>query len=82
MTTLQREPVVISGLIIAVIQAGIIMARLMGWWQLTDEQFAGVMAFVAAVIALGTFVLRRYVTPVIDPRDENGAPLVPKDKWQ
>ena len=82
MQTIQRNPVVLSALIVALVQAGIIMARQMGWWVLTDEQFAAVMAFVAAFIALGSFVLRRYTTPMSDPRDDNGAPLVPKDNWE
>ena len=72
-----REPVVLSALIIAVVQAGVILARLMGWWVMTDEQFAGLMAFIAAVIALGSFVLRRYTTPIADPQDDTGRSLVP-----
>ena len=75
---LSREPVVLSALIIALVQTGIIMARVMGWWALTDEQFTAVMAFVAAVIALGGFVLRRYVTPLNSPEDNEGNQLVPK----
>lgn len=66
---LNREPLVVSGAVVAFAQAVLTTVVLMGWWSLTAEQAAGWMG----VIALGgtTVVViftRGKVTPVSDPR--------------
>ena len=77
---MSREPVIITGLLIALIQAAVLMAQQLGWIELSNEQFAAVMAFVAALIAVGAFVVRRYTTPLSDPIDDDGEPLVRADR--
>jgi hypothetical protein len=52
----------------------------MGWVEMNDEQFSGLMLFVAAATAVGSFVLRTYVTPMSDPTDDDGVPLVRADR--
>ena len=77
---MSREPVIITGLLIALIQAAVIMAQQLGWITLSNEQFTAVMAFVASLIAVGAFVVRRYTTPLADPIDDDGEPLVRADR--
>ena len=73
---MNREPLVISGSAVALAQGLLTAVVLMGWWNLTDEQTAAWMG----VIALGgTFLVviltRGKVTPVTDPRDDDGNQL-------
>lgn len=77
---MNREPVVLSALFLALIESGIVLARLMGWLQMNEEQFGGLMLFVAAMTAVGSFVLRNYITPMSDPIDDDGVPLVRADR--
>lgn len=75
---MKREPLRIAGYVVAFVQAVLSAVVLMGWWGLTPEQTAGWMA----VIALGGTVAvvlwtRGKVTPLADPRDNNGNYLAP-----
>jgi hypothetical protein len=68
---MNREPLVISGSVVALTQGVLTAVVLMGWWNLTAEQAAAWMG----VISLGgTFLVvvltRGQVTPVADPRIE------------
>ena len=77
---MNREPLVISGSAVALAQGLLTAVVLMGWWNLTAEQAAAWMG----VIALGgTFLVviltRGKVTPVTDPRDNDGVPLERSD---
>jgi hypothetical protein len=75
---MKTEPVLSYGLIVTVISAGIAMAMALNWVELSQEQFAAVMAFVGAVAILGAAVVRQFVTPLARPRDKDKNELVPK----
>ncbi len=66
-TILGREPAALLGLI----QAGLALAIGFGL-QLTGEQTALVMAFSAAAVAI---ITRQNVTPISDPRLDEGTSL-------
>lgn len=74
---IEEEPVLTYGLIVTVISAGIAMLMALNVITLTQEQFAAVMAFVSALAILGAAVVRKYVTPLSDPQDNDGNKLVP-----
>lgn len=83
----QTEPVAIATGGIAAASALFIVLRSFGIWQMTDEQFQALMAFVAILIPLlAGFWIRAQVTPVASPRAENTrgeiVPLVPADGSQ
>ena len=77
-----REPLAIAGAVVAVVQAILGAVVLMGWWQLTPEQTAAWMS-VIALTGTAAVVLwsRGKVTPVADPRDASGEPLVSTDDY-
>ncbi len=81
---MNREPLVISGSLVALAQAIVTTVVLMGWWKLTAEQAAGWMGVIAlAGTAAVVIFTRGRVTPVADPRDNNGMSLVPyTDQWK
>lgn len=64
---LLREP----NLILAAVTAGIAMAVGLDWIELTTDQQALVLAFIAAML----IIVRQLVTPVSDPRLANGTPV-------
>jgi hypothetical protein len=74
---MKREPVAIVSSVIAVIEAAI--ALLVAFeLSLTAEQVGAIMAFVTAVGGLiRILIVRPRVTPVADPRDNEGRRLVP-----
>lgn len=80
MNKITREPVMIGGLVVAVLEAFIFMALQMGWITWDTEQVASFNNFVVALIALGAVVIplagayiaRAKVTPIADPRDADG----------
>ncbi len=75
---MSREPLLIPGAVVAALQALLTTVVLMGWWNLTDEQTAGWMGFIAlAGTATVVVFTRGRVTPVDDPRSMDGVPLVP-----
>lgn len=55
------------------------MLMSLGVIELSEDQFAAVMAFVGAVAILGAAVVRTYVTPLSNPRDVDKAPLTRSD---
>lgn len=70
------EPVALPNGIIGLVQAGLGLAVLFGV-DLSIEQIAGVTAFVGAALLVVTLFQRSLVTPVGDPKDNEGTPLVP-----
>ena len=64
-----REPLAITGAVVAFAQAVLTAVVMMGWWTLTPEQTAAWMGVIAlggtAVVVVAT---RGRVTPVADPR--------------
>ena len=69
MNLFTREPV----LTLAVVQAAIALVVSFGL-DLSPEQVGAILAFTAAVLG---WLTRTKVTPTADPRDGDGAPLVP-----
>ena len=79
---MKREPVAIITAIVAVIEAGIALILAFGI-QLTNEQIGAIFAFVAAVGGvIEILIIRPQVTPIADPRDNDGNTLraVPSDR--
>lgn len=75
-----REPLAVRGAIVAVVTAILHLAVMAGYLPIAPE-VEGQAALV--IDLLGTAVLvvwtRGKVTPVEDPKDETGTPLVPAD---
>lgn len=73
---MNREPVAIANAVAALITAIAPLGQLFGWWELSADQLAGI---IVAVGAIGTFAAtlfsRNSVTPISDPRDNEGNPL-------
>lgn len=73
-----REPLAIVGAAVALVQALITTVALMGWVTLSPEQTAAWMGVVALAGTLAVTVIgRSKVTPVADPRSDEGTTLVP-----
>jgi hypothetical protein len=70
-----REPIAISGLILAFVNLLIVCSVL----HMTVQQIGAVNMFLVAFFA---FVARGAVTPIANPRDAEGNPLVPMASWQ
>jgi len=80
MQTIANEPVVTAASIAALISSVIILARSMGWLQMTDEQFTNLMAVVVLALPIvGALIARRFVTPLADPKDNDGVELVRRE---
>jgi hypothetical protein len=78
----RTEPVRLGAAIVAVIAAGLILLNQFGVTT-TNEQQAAILEFVKALIVIGAIFgvgewVRRRVTPVADPRDNEGRPLEPR----
>jgi len=74
---MKREPVLTAASIAALVGAGIAFARLMGWIPMNDDQYAALMIFVGLLVPiLWAYWIRGRVTPMSDPRDNDGTPLV------
>lgn len=79
---ISREPVVISGLVTAMLEALIMLALQMGWLSWNSEQIASFNNFIVAFMALAVaaiplvaaYITRKKVTPVADPRTASGKP--------
>lgn len=76
----QREPVVIIGAVVAVVQASIGLAVAYGAPLSGDQAAAIVAACAAAGAFIQAIIAREKVTPVDDPRAADGSPLVPAAK--
>ena len=70
-----REPVAISGLILAFVNLLIVFSVL----HMTVQQIGAINMFLVAFFA---FVSRSAVTPIANPRDADGNRLVPMASWQ
>jgi hypothetical protein len=72
-----EEPVMTVGAIVAVVSAGLLWARLMGWITWTDDQFNGFLTFLALLLPLGGALwARAKVTPLSSPRAKDGTRLI------
>lgn len=77
---MNREPLTVAGAVVLLLQATLTTVVLMGWWDLTDEQTAAWMGLIALAGTTSVVVLTRgKVTPVADPRDDQGHPLTPDE---
>lgn len=77
MNKLQREPVLTSALVTAVLEALIILAIQMGWVDWNADQIASVNNFVIALTMLLAVIVPAYfargkVTPMAAPRTKDG----------
>lgn len=78
---MQREPLVVRAAAVAFAQAVLTTVVLMGWWDISAEQTAAWMGVIALGGTLAVVLASRgKVTPVDDPRDDNGQPLVSEDE--
>jgi hypothetical protein len=69
-TAWSQEPVAIQALIMSFVNLMIVF----GVVQFTDQQIGAINMFLAALLAV---LARRAVTPVANPRDQDGNRLVP-----
>jgi hypothetical protein len=74
---LAREPVAITNAVFAVIQAGLTLLLAFNVITLTDTQSTALLGFLNVLFALFNIIfVRSKVTPVADPRNDQGQPLV------
>lgn len=77
--TNRPEPLIVRGLIVSIVSAGISLLVAFGV-DLTNDQAAAIIVLVGLVGTLVAVLLGRgKVTALVDPQDENGAPLFPYD---
>jgi hypothetical protein len=69
-TILGREPVLFQTLVMAIINLGIVF----GVVNLDDAQIGGINLALAAILG---FIVRKAVTPLAEPKNNQGQPLVP-----
>jgi len=73
---LAREPVAVTNAILGILQALLAVLVAFGVLQFSPEQTAAVMGLAAAVFVLvNILIVRPQVTPLIDPRDDEGQSL-------
>lgn len=59
---MDTEPVgVITAAVIVALNAGVVLARAFGWWEVTDSQVAALVAFITAVSGLAGAITRSKV---------------------
>ena len=80
MKTIQNEPVLTAGAIVGAIMATLAALVALGVIDITPEQMSAVEKALGAILALvlpvvGAWIARRYVTPVANPRDNDGNAL-------
>lgn len=75
---LERNPLIVRGVIVAAAVAALHLAIILGWLDLTAEA-EGQAALVIDLIGTAVLVVwtRGTVTPTADPRNDEGVPLVP-----
>ena len=79
---MKREPVMLGGLIVAVLEMFILMCIQMGWISWDSGQVASFNNFIVALVALlavgipiaGAYIARAKVTPLAAPRTLDGEP--------
>jgi len=82
----QNEPVVVAGLVTAALEMVIAFSLSMGWIDWDSNQIASFNNLVVALAALavvaipliGAYMARARVTPVANPRNNEGVELVAK----
>ncbi len=76
---MNREPIAIVNAIVTAIQALIPLLLAFGIVQITKEQSGAISSAVVAWAGLvGTLLGRNLVTPVADPKNNEGRSLLPK----
>jgi hypothetical protein len=85
----QPEPVMnasyLAGSFITLVKLFMVAAITLGWVDLTDGEQVAIMALVAGaadfaiIVATMWYKARPKVTPLANPRDDTGAPLVRAD---
>ena len=62
---MDSEPVgIITAALIVVLNAGVVLARAFGWWDVQDSQIAALVAFITAVSGLaGAFMRSKVYSP-------------------
>lgn len=80
MKTIQNEPVLTAGAIVGAIMATLTALVALGVIDISSDQMSAIGAALTAILGLllpivGAIVARRYVTPVSNPRDNDGNPL-------
>lgn len=74
---MSKEPVVIANSIAALVSAIIVAAVALGYLPWSPEQQAAVMAVVVAAVNVVAGVwARQQSTPLVEPRDVDGEPLI------
>jgi hypothetical protein len=72
-----REPVLITTALLAVVESALTLLMLFKVIDVTPEQATAILGFVAVVITLvNTLYVRGKVTPLADPKNNEGEPLV------
>ena len=77
MNTIKNEPVLTAGAVVGAIMATLAALVALGVININPEQMGAIGAALTAVVGLvlpvvGAFVARQYVTPVANPRDNDG----------
>ena len=76
MNITEQEPVITANSIVAFISAAIVLAITFGL-SISEEQKAAILGVVVIVAPLvAAWWARRKVTPLAEPKDEDGSPLV------
>jgi hypothetical protein len=76
-----NEPVAVITAVIALVSAIVALLPMFGV-ALTAEQIGGIMAVVVALgSVVSTLLVRSQVTPVANPRDNQGERLVPEETY-
>ena len=76
---MKNEPVMSYALFITAINTLIAMLQSLGVLTLSDDQYTAVTVFVSAFTILLAAVLRQYVTPLLNARDDDGEELTRSD---
>lgn len=75
---LASEPVVLTNAVTALVIAVLLLLREFGV-PLTEGQHLAIVGLVGALfLAVGTYLAWRRVTPLVDPKDNQGNALVPE----
>lgn len=76
---LSSEPVVITNVVTGLVVAVLLLLREFGI-PLTEGQHLAIVGLVGALLlAIGTYLAWRRVTPLVDPKDNQGNALVPQN---
>lgn len=75
---MNKEPLITTAAITAVVSALLVLLASFGL-ALDAGQVQAILGFIAVVAPIAlAFVARKHVTPVADPKDNNGSPLAPE----